>query len=576
MNPSAPAPAPAPSKASDFIRDIINDDLEAKRHQKVITRFPPEPNGFLHIGHAKSICLNFGLALEYREKLPDSGTRCHLRFDDTDPVKEDTLFEDGIQEDVRWLGFEWDGLYHASDYFEKMYDYGEHLIKTGKAYVCSLSDEEIKAYRGNVTTPGKSSPYRDRSPEENLGLFKRMREGEFKDGEHVLRAKIDMANPNMKMRDPLLYRIRHTAHHMTGDKWCIYPMYDYAHPISDALEGITHSICTLEFENNRELYDWVIDNLIEYAKFPSRPHQYEFARLSLNYTVMSKRRLLELVEGKHVRGWDDPRLPTIAGMRRRGYTPEAIRAFCASVGVAKANSTVDMAQLEFHLRDDLNQKSPRVMAVLKPLKVVIENYPENDAEELDASYWPHDIPKEGSRKVPFCKEVYIEQDDFMLEPPKDYYRLAPGKEVRLRYAYCITCTDVVKDANGNVIEVRCKYDPEVKPGENPVGRKIKGTIHWVSARHGVDSEVRLYDRLLSEEAPPTGKDSDFLEAINPNALQVLSGCKLERSLGEAKPGDRFQFERQGYFIVDKDTIGGAPVFNRIVTLKDSWARAQKK
>lgn len=569
--------APVPVKPSDFIRDIINDDLEAKRHHKVITRFPPEPNGFLHIGHAKSICLNFGLAKEYRETLPNSGTRCHLRFDDTDPVKEDTLFEEGIQADVRWLGFEWDGFYHASDYFEKMYEYGEHLIKSGKAYVCSLSDAEIKEYRGDVKTPGKHSPYRERSVEENLDLFARMRKGEFKDSEHVLRAKIDMANANMKMRDPMLYRIRHTKHHMTGDKWCIYPMYDYAHPISDAIEGITHSICTLEFENNRELYDWVIDNLIDYAKFPSRPHQYEFARLNLNYTVMSKRRLLELVEGKHVRGWDDPRLPTIAGMRRRGITPESIRNFCASVGIAKANSTVDMNQLDFFIRDDLNQKAPRVMAVLKPLKVVIENFAEGKTEELEASYWPHDVPKEGIRKVPFTREIYIEQDDFMLEPTKDYFRLAPGKEVRLRYAYLITCTDVVKDANGNVTEVRARFDEEVRPGDNPVGRKVKGTIHWVSATDNVDAEVRLYERLLVDEAPPTGKDSEFLDAINPNALQVLIGCKLERSLGECKPGDRFQFERQGYFIADeKDSKPGALVFNRIVTLKDSWAKAQKK
>lgn len=568
--------APVQAKPSDFIRDIINSDLEAERHNKVVTRFPPEPNGFLHIGHAKSICLNFGLALDYRQRMPGSGTRCHLRFDDTDPAKEDTLFEDSIQADIRWLGFEWDGLYHASDYFGKMYEYAEHLITAGKAYVCSLSDAQIKEYRGNVTTPGRNSPYRERSVEENLDLLRRMRKGEFKDGEHVLRAKIDMANANMKMRDPMLYRIRHTAHHMTGDAWCIYPMYDFAHPISDAIEGITHSICTLEFENNRELYDWVVDNLIDYAKFPSRPHQYEFARLNLNYTVMSKRRLQELVQGKHVSGWDDPRLPTIAGLRRRGYTPESIRTFCAGVGVSKANSTVDMAHLEFCIRDDLNQKAPRVLAVLKPLKVVIENYPDNDVEELDASYWPHDVPKEGSRKIPFCKEIYIEQDDFMLEPPKDYYRLAPGKEVRLRYAYCVTCTDVVKDANGNVIEVRCKYDSEVKPGDNPVGRKIKGTIHWVSARHAVNAEVRLYDRLLLDEAPPTGKDSEFLSAINANALQVLTGCKLERSLGEAKPGDRFQFERQGYFMTDQDSKPGAQIFNRIVTLKDSWARAQKK
>ncbi len=571
------SPVSAPAKPSDFIRDIINDDLEAKRHDKVITRFPPEPNGFLHIGHAKSICLNFGLALDYRDKLPASGTRCHLRFDDTDPAKEDTLFEEGIQADVRWLGFDWDGLYHASDYFEKMYQYGEHLISVGKAYVCSLSDAETKAHRGDVKTPGTNSPYRERSVEENLDLFRRMRSGEFKDGEHVLRAKIDMANANMKMRDPMLYRIRHTAHHMTGDSWCIYPMYDYAHPISDAIEGITHSICTLEFENNRELYDWVIDNLIEHAKFPSRPHQYEFARLSLNYTVLSKRRLQELVEGKHVSGWDDPRLPTIAGLRRRGYTPESIRAFCASVGISKANSTVDMAQLEFSIRDDLNQKAPRVLAVLKPLKVVIENYPDDLVEELDAAYWPHDVPKEGSRKVPFCKEIFIEQDDFMLDPPKDYFRLAPGKEVRLRYAHLITCKEVIKDQDGNVTEIRCTYDTETKPGDNPVGRKVKGTIHWVSARHAVDAEIRLYDRLLSEEAPPTGKDSEFLNVVNPSALQVLTGCKLERSLAEAKPTERFQFERQGYFIADeKDCHPGSPVFNRIVTLKDSWARSQKK
>lgn len=574
MNSSAPAPAPA--KSSDFIREIINEDLDAKRHDHVVTRFPPEPNGFLHIGHAKSICLNFGLAVEYDAKLPGSKTRCHLRFDDTDPTKEDTIFEEAIQADVRWLGFEWGGLFHASDYFEKMYDYGEHLITTGKAYVDSLTEAEIREYRGTVTQAGKNSPHRERSVEENTTLFRGMRNGEFKDGEHVLRAKIDMANPNMKMRDPLLYRIRHTAHHMTGDKWCIYPMYDWAHPISDAIEGITHSICTLEFENNRELYDWVVDNLMDYAKFPTRPRQYEFARLNLNYTVMSKRRLLELVEGKHVSGWDDPRLPTIAGMRRRGYTPEAIRAFCASVGVAKANSTVDMAQLEFCIRDDLNQKAPRVMAVLKPLKVVIENYPDDKVEELDASYWPHDVPKEGSRKVPFCKEIYIEQEDFMLDPPKDFFRLGPGKEVRLRYSYCLTCTDVVKDANGNVTELRGTIDPETL-GKNPEGRKVKGTIHWVSARHAVDAEVRLYDRLLSDEAPPTGKDSEFLNAINPNALEVLSGCKLERSLAEAKPGESFQFERHAYFIADiKDCKPGAPVFNRIVTLKDSYARAQQK
>ncbi len=564
------------AKPSDFIRDIINKDLDEGKHDKVITRFPPEPNGFLHIGHAKSICLNFGLAKEYSQRLPGSGTDCHLRFDDTDPTKEDTLFEESIQADIRWLGFDFDPVYHASDYFEKLYECAQHLIEAGKAYVCSLKDEEIREYRGTVKSAGKNSPHRDRSVEENLELFKKMRDGEFKDGEHVLRAKIDMANPNMKMRDPLLYRIRHAEHHMTGNKWCIYPMYDFAHPISDALEGITHSICTLEFENNRELYDWMIDNLMEFAKFPSRPRQYEFAKLNLNYTVMSKRRLLQLVEGGHVKGWDDPRLPTLAGMRRRGYTPESIRELCQAVGVAKANSVVDMAQLEFCIRNDLNQKAPRVMAVLNPLKVVIENYPKDKVEELEASYWPHDVPKEGSRNVPFTREIYIERDDFMLDPPKKYFRLSPGKEVRLRYSYCVTCTDVVKDDAGNVLEIHCTYDPDTL-GKNPEGRKVKGTIHWVSADHALDAEVRLYDRLISQEAPPTGKDSEFLNAINPDALQVLTGCKLERSLKEAKPQDRFQFERQGYFIADeKDSKEGAPVFNRIVTLKDSWARSQKK
>ncbi len=570
------SPAHEVAKASDFIREIINKDLEAGRHDKVVTRFPPEPNGFLHIGHAKSICLNFGLAKEYSQRLPGTGTDCHLRFDDTDPTKEDTLYEESIQADVRWLGFDWKEIYHASDYFERLYECAEHLIEAGKAYVCSLSDPEIREYRGTVKSAGKNSPYRERGVEENLDLFRRMRKGEFKDGEHVLRAKIDMANPNMKMRDPLLYRIRHARHHMTGDQWCIYPMYDFAHPISDAIEGITHSICTLEFENNRELYDWVVDELMEFAKFPTRPRQYEFARLNLNYTVMSKRRLLELVEGLHVRGWDDPRLPTLAGLRRRGYTPESIRDLCASVGVAKANSTVDMAQLEFCIRNDLNHKAPRVMAVLKPLKLIIDNYPEDKVEELEASYWPHDVPKEGSRMVPFSKEIYIEQDDFMLDPPKKYFRLAPGAEVRLRYAYCVTCTDVVKDADGNVTEIHCTYDPDTL-GKNPEGRKVKGIIHWVSAAHAVDAEVRLYDRLLSQEAPPTGKDSEFLNAINPDALVVLTGCKLERSLADAKPQDRFQFERQGYFINDeKDSKPDAPVYNRIVTLKDSWARSQGK
>lgn len=565
----------APTKPTDFIREIINKDLENGTHKKVVTRFPPEPNGFLHIGHSKSIWLNFGLALEYAEKLPGSGTKCNLRFDDTDPGKEDTIYEEGIKSDIKWLGLNFDQVLHASDYFDKMYDYAEHLIKEGKAYVCSLNDEEIREYRGTVKSPGKPCPGRDRGVEENLDLFQQMKKGEFADGEHVLRAKIDLANANMKMRDPLLYRIRHQKHHMTGDKWCIYPMYDFAHPISDAIEGITHSICTLEFENNRELYDWVIENLIDYAKFPSRPRQYEFARLFLNWTVMSKRRLLQLVEDNHVRGWDDPRLPTLSGMRRRGYRPESIRDFCASVGVAKANSVVDMAQLEHFVRNDLNHEAPRVLAVTKPLKVVIENYPDDKVEELDASYWPHDVPKEGSRKVPFSKELYIDRDDFMLDPPRKFFRLGPDREVRLRYAYCITCKEVIKNDEGEVIELRCTYDPDTL-GKNPEDRKVKGTIHWVSAKHAVDAEVRLYDRLLLEESPPTGKDSDFLNAINPDALKVLTGCKLERSLEDAKPGDRFQFERQGYFIVDEDTRPNEPVFNRIVTLKDSWARSQKK
>lgn len=548
----------------DFIRRIVDEDVRQGRNQgKVITRFPPEPNGFLHIGHAKSICLNFGIADEFNSV-------CHLRFDDTDPTKEDVIYENSIQQDIHWLGFDWQGkLFHASDYFEKMYEFAVQLIKDGKAYVCALNEEEIREYRGTVTTPGRVSPDASRSVEENLDLFQRMRAGEFPDSAYVLRARIDMASPNMKMRDPLLYRIRHSHHYMTGDKWCIYPMYDYAHPISDAIEGITHSICTLEFENNRELYDWCLDNIK--TNFPSRPRQYEFARLDLNYTVMSKRKLLQLVENKLVSGWDDPRLPTISGLRRRGCTPESIRKFCELVGIAKANSSVDVSLLDFCLRDDLNTKAPRVMAVLRPLKVVIDNFPEDQVEELEADYWPHDIPKEGSRKVPFTREIFIEKDDFMESPPKDFFRLAPGREVRLRYGYCITCNSVEKDPNtGEPIVLHCTYDPETRGGEAPKGRKVKGTIHWVSSK-GTRAEVRLYDRLLQEES--LIGDVDFLKCINPQSLEVLTDAIIEPSLTEAKGGDRFQFERQGYFFVDPiDSKEGKPIFNRIVTLKDSWTK----
>lgn len=545
----------------DFIRRIIEEDVKANKNQgKVITRFPPEPNGFLHIGHAKSICLNFGIAEEYNSV-------CHLRFDDTDPTKEDVKYEQSIQEDIRWLGFDWKGkLFHASDYFDQMYEFAIQLIQAKKAYVCGLNEEETREYRGTVTSAGRISPHAQRPIEEHLDLFRRMKAGEFPDGKYVLRARIDMASPNMKMRDPLLYRIRHAHHYKTGDKWCIYPMYDYAHPISDAIEGITHSICTLEFENNRELYNWVLDNIP--AKFPSRPHQYEFARLDLQYTVMSKRKLLQLVDKKVVAGWDDPRLPTIAGLRRRGCTPEAVKQFCELVGIAKSNSSVEMAQFDFCLRDDLNAKAPRVMAVLRPLKVVIDNYPEDAEEILDASYWPHDIPKTGSRQVPFTKELYIEREDFMETPPKDFFRLAPHREVRLRYGYCITCTHVEKDhTTGEILVVHCTYDPETRSGGAPMGRKVKGTIHWVSSR-AIEAEIRLYNHLLRETSS---------EEINPQSLEVLTNCKLEPSLKTALPGERYQFERQGYFFVDPiDTINGKLVFNRIVTLKDSWSKKTPK
>ena len=558
---------PSDTAGKDFIRRIIEEDVrKGVNDSKVVTRFPPEPNGFLHIGHAKSICLNFGIAEEHKSV-------CHLRFDDTDPTKEDVIYENSIQEDVHWLGFDWKGkLFHASDYFEQMYEFAIQLIHSGKAYVCGLNEEEIRAYRGTVTTPGKLSPFAKQSVEENISLFHRMRAGEFPDGAYVLRARIDMTSSNMKMRDPLLYRIRHAHHYKTGDKWCIYPMYDYAHPISDAIEGITHSICTLEFENNRELYNWVLDHIT--TKFPSRPHQYEFARLDLESTVMSKRKLLQLVENKYVSGWDDPRLPTIAGLRRRGCTPESIRRFCELVGVAKSNSTVEMSQLDFCLRDDLNTKAPRVMAVLRPLKVIIDNWPENHQEPLDASYWPHDIPKTGSRTITFSRELYIEKDDFLENPPKDFFRLAPGREVRLRYGYCITCTHVEKDEAGEIIAVHCTYDPETRSGSAPIGRKVKGTIHWVSF-DAIPAEVRLYNHLLLDSQ--LDPDADFLSRINPESLEVLADCLVEPSLENAPRGERYQFERQGYFFVDPvDTKNGKLVFNRIVTLKDSWSKKLPK
>lgn len=550
---------------SDFVRDLVRSDLETGKHTSVVTRFPPEPNGYLHIGHAKSICLNFGVAEEF-------GGRCHLRFDDTNPATESDEYVQSIQRDVRWLGFDWgEHLYHASDYFPKMYEYAEHLIREGKAYVDSLNTEEIREYRGTVGEPGKESPYRNRSVEENLDLFRRMRAGEFEDGTHVLRAKIDMAANNMLMRDPLLFRIRKMHHYRTGDGWPIYPMYDYAHCLEDALEQVTHSLCTLEFENNRELYDWVIEN----TPVPSRPRQYEFARLNLNYTVMSKRKLLQLVQEGHVTGWDDPRMLTLSGLRRRGYTPSSIRAFCERVGVAKTHNVIDMALLEFSIRDDLNLKVQRVLGVLRPLKVVIENYPEDQVEELEAPYYPRDVPKEGSRHLPFSREIYIEQDDFMEEPTKGYFRLAPGREVRLRYAYIIRCVDVVKNGAGDVVEVRCTYDPETRGGNTSDGRRVKGTVHWVSAAHAVTAEVRLYDRLFTAENPGTG-DTDFLDQLNPHSLQVLSGCRLEPGLASAKPGDAFQFERQGYFTVDQDSTPDALVFNRTVTLRDTWAKIAGK
>ncbi len=548
-----------PAKPRDFIREIVDEDLRNGRYETVITRFPPEPNGYLHIGHAKSICLNFGVANEF-------GGHCNLRYDDTNPTKEDVEYVDAIEEDVRWLGFEWKEHRHASDYFDQLYEWAEHLVTHGKAYVDSLSADEMREYRGTLTEPGKDSPYRNRSAEENLDLFRRMKAGEFPDGAHVLRAKIDMASPNINMRDPVLYRIRHDHHHRTGDAWCIYPMYDYAHPPSDAIEHVTHSICTLEYEAHRPLYDWVIENL----PLPSRPHQYEFARLNLSYTVMSKRKLLRLVEEKHVSGWDDPRMPTIAGLRRRGYTPASIREFAERVGVAKRENIIDVALLEYCVRDDLNRTANRVLGVLDPLRVVIENYPEGQSEMLTTPNSPDD-ESAGTRSVPFSRVLYIEREDFMEDPPKKFFRLAPGREVRLRSAYFITCTSVVKNESGAIVELRATYDPATRGGDSPDGRKPKATLHWVSAEHAIDCEVRLYDRLFKVEAPDAGED--FLANLNPDSLRVISHAKLEPSVRGAAPQARYQFERLGYFCVDPDSTGEKLVFNRTATLKDAWAKA---
>lgn len=554
---------PPPSK--DFIRDIIDEDLASGKHDGTVTRFPPEPNGYLHIGHAKSICLNFGIAQEY-------GGRCHLRFDDTNPTKEDIEYVDSIKEDIRWLGFDWgDHLYFASDYFDKLYEWALHLIDEGKAYVDEQTAEEIRTSRGDLQNPGKESPYRDRPKEESLELFEKMKEGEFGDGEKVLRARVDMAHPNLNMRDPVLYRIVHADHHRTGDKWCIYPMYDFTHGQSDALEYITHSLCTLEFENHRPLYDWFLDNL----PVPSRPRQIEFARLNLNYTVMSKRKLLQLVDDGHVSGWDDPRMPTISGIRRRGYPAEAIRNFCDEIGITKFKSTHDIALLESAVRDVLNKEANRYMAVLDPIKVVVTNYPENQVEEFDAVINP-EKPELGTRKVPFSRELYIERDDFMEEPPKKFFRLSPGKEVRFRCAYFLRCNEVIKDAEGEIIELHCTYDPETRGGENPPdGRKVKATIHWVSASHALEAEVRVYDRLFAHEAPDAGGEN-FLDHLNPDSLRVLPKARLEPNLAGAAAGETVQFERLGYFCPDPDSTAEHPVFNRTVALRDSWAKAQKK
>jgi glutaminyl-tRNA synthetase len=552
-------------KTPNFIRNIMVEDLKSGKHKAIVTRFPPEPNGYLHIGHAKAICLNFGLALEF-------GGRTHLRFDDTNPSKEEQEYVDSIMENVKWLGFDWgEHLYFASDYFDRMYGWAVQLVKAGMAYVDDLSADEIRAFRGTLTEPGRESPYRNRSIDENLDLFTRMKNGEFPDGSRVLRAKIDMASPNLNLRDPVMYRILHESHHRTGDKWCIYPMYDWAHGLEDSIEGITHSICTLEFEDHRPLYDWFLDRL-----GVTHPRQIEFARLNLNYTVMSKRKLLELVEKKLVDGWDDPRMPTLSGLRRRGYTPESIRDFADKIGVAKRDSTVDMALLEYCIREDLNKRAPRFMAVLRPLKVVIENFPEGKTEWLDAVNNPED-PNAGTRKIPFSKILYIERDDFMENPPKEFFRLAPGREVRLRYAFFIRCREAVKDPKtGETVELRCTYDPATRGGDSPDGRKVKATLHWVSSEHAVPAEARLYDRLFDVPEPDVDRNTDFKAHLNPRSLETAQ-CLVEPSLSNVEPGARVQFERLGYFCADaKLTRPGKPVFNRTVTLKDAWAKVEKK
>jgi len=557
---------PVSSVKSDFIRQIIAEDLNNNKNEgRVVTRFPPEPNGYLHIGHAKSICLNFGIAAE------NEGGECYLRFDDSNPTKEDIEYVESIKADVRWLGYDWgDRLQHASDYFEQLYEYAIALIKMNKAYVCSLNSEEIKAYRGTLREPGQNSPYRERSVEENLDLFARMKAGEYADGEHVLRAKISMASPNINMRDPIIYRIKNATHHNTGDKWCIYPMYDFCHCLSDAIEGITHSFCTLEFEDHRPLYDWILESL----ETPCHPQQIEFARLSLNYMILSKRKLHELVNNKHVSGWNDPRMPTLTGMRRRGYTPEAIRDFCDRIGLTKNDTHIEMGVLENCIRTDLNPKTARVMGVLKPLRVVIENYPEDKVEQLEGPYHPNDDSM-GSRKIPFSRVLYIEQDDFREVAPRKFFRLAPGREVRLRYAYYITCQSVIKDEKGDIIELRCTYDPETRGGSSPDGRKVKGTLHWVSEAHAITAEVRLYDRLF-KEPNPGASGTDLEAALNPDSMEVLTNSKVEESLAQSQAGERYQFERQGYFCVDNvDSSKEALVFNRIITLRDSWAKIEK-
>ena len=553
------------SGRSNFIRDIIIQDIAAgKNGGRVQTRFPPEPNGYLHIGHAKAICLDFGLAAEF-------GGKTNLRFDDTNPSKEDVEYVDSIMEDVQWLGFNWDGLFYASDYFGQLYEWAVQLIKAGKAFVCDLGADEVRRYRGTLTEPGKTSPYRDRSIEENLDLFERMKNGEFPDGARTLRAKIDMASPNLNMRDPVMYRIVHADHHRTGDQWCIYPMYDYAHGQSDSIEKVTHSICTLEFEDHRPLYNWFIEQL---GIFPSQ--QYEFDRLNITYTLLSKRKLLALVQNGYVDGWDDPRMPTLSGMRRRGYTPEAIRTFCANINVSKTTGIVQLSHLEYFVREDLNKHASRVMAVLRPLRVVIDNYPDDLVEEMDAVNNPED-ESAGTRKVPFSKVLYIEQDDFREDPPKQYFRLAPGREVRLRYGYFITCTNFVKDENGSVVELHCTYDPATRGGNAPDGRKVKSTIHWVSAAHAVDSQVRLYDNLFLKENPnEVVEGQEFTANLNPNSLEVVAGCKVEPSLRTGSPGARYQFERLGYFCVDKASTEERPVFNRTIGLRDTWAKIEQR